>query len=123
MQTLKSIRSLVLHLFTLWWCSIALWWRGVVATDPLLLMGGHLVADVAGQCLLGLSLPCPHTVRHLSEVPQRLLTVFAVHQLKGEDSNNKSIVLMFVGVGGGRMNGSGEMVRQMLAPSCPPLCL
>ena len=73
----------MLHLLTLrWWCRVALWWRGVAffvaATDPLLLMGGHLVANIAGQCLLGLSLPCPDTVRHLSEVLQLLLTVFAV---------------------------------------------
>ena len=82
----------MLHLLTLWrWCRVALWWRGVVAAaDPLLLMGGHLVANVAGQCLLGLSLPCPNTVRHLGEVLQRLLTVFAVHQLKkGQDSKNQ----------------------------------
>ena len=47
----------MLHRLTLrWWCRVALWWRSVVAaTDPLLLMGGHLVANIAGQCLLGLS--------------------------------------------------------------------
>ena len=71
-----------LCIFTLRWCRVALWWRSIVSSHPLLLMGGRLVANVAGQCLLRLSLLRAHTVRHLSEVPQRLLTIFAVHQLK-----------------------------------------
>ena len=104
----------MLHPLTLrWWCRVALWWRGVVAAaDPLLLMGGHLVANIAGQRLLGLSLPCPNTVRHLSEVLQCLLTVFAVHQLKeGEESNNKYWSWDRTG---GRMEGSGEKLKLVL---------
>ena len=78
------------HLLTLrrWivalrWSIVALWGRSIVSSaDSLLLVGSRLVANVAGQHLLGLSLPRAHTVRDLGKLPQCLLTVLTVHQLQ-----------------------------------------
>ena len=63
---------------------LTLWWWHVALRSPLLLMGCRLVANIAGQHLL--RSPCAHTVRHLGDMLQRLLTVFAIHQLQtGEE--------------------------------------
>ena len=67
--TLRRRSSIALRLR---WCSVALWE----------IVRGRLVAHLAGQLLLGLSLPLAHVVSDWSEVLQCLFTVLAINQLE-----------------------------------------